>query len=427
MLFGTMEVNENELFIGGMSISELKEKHGTPLFVYDEALMDQNIESFKNSFVSNVFKPTVVYASKAFLTKGMASYIDDKGLYIDAVSAGELYTIYQSGFEMSHVVLHGNNKSIQELEMALDYGVGYIVVDHEFELELLNELAQSRNQQVKTLLRVNPGVEAHTHEYIQTSLLTSKFGTSIFDLEKINYILGIYEQSNLVQLSGYHCHIGSQVFDMEAFIKAVEAMVDFSESVCPQGVEVLNLGGGFGVQYMEGEAPVSLDLRMSEYANAIDEVLNSKNYQVDEVMIEPGRSIVGTAGTTLYTVGAEKETFGGKNYAFIDGGMTDNIRPALYQAEYTAVVANKMNLTSDKPYTVAGKCCESGDIVVRECLLPQVTKDDIIAVLTTGAYGYSMASNYNRMQRPEVVFVKDGESRVIVRRETLEDLISNDE
>lgn len=424
MLNGTMNINKHQLQIGGINVDKLKEEHGTPLIVYDLHHIEENISNFKLNFASSRFKATTVYASKAFLTKAMAKLIEKEQLHIDAVSAGELFTIKEAGFSMQRVVFHGNNKSIEELKLALNYNIGYIVVDHEVELKRIIELATEKK--VKTLLRVNPGVKANTHEYIQTSLLDSKFGISVFDDEKIKEIIELYQQSEIVELCGFHCHIGSQVFEMKAFHVAADEMIKFSKKHIPNEVPIINLGGGFGITYTKDQLPPPLSDRLKQYIKAIEESLIRHDYRVKEVMIEPGRSIVGNAGTTLYSVGSTKETYGGKKYIFTDGGMTDNIRPALYKAKYHAIVANKANLNSEVTYSIVGKCCESGDIVVNDIKLPIVEENDIIAIFSTGAYGYSMASNYNRLQRPEVIFVKDGQSEVIVSRETLKDLIRND-
>lgn len=413
------------LRIGGISVDQLKEQFSTPLYVYQEDMIEKKIDVFKKHFVSKMFKTTIVYASKAFLVKEMVKLVSAKGLNIDAVSLGELYTIKQSGFHMSGVVFHGNNKSKQELEYALETGVGTIVVDNLDELEMLFEISEARKQAVNSIIRVNPGIEAHTHEYIQTSLLNSKFGISIYDVKALNQIYAIYDSSEYLKLNGFHCHIGSQITALDGFEKMIEVMIDFAKKNMPKGLELLNLGGGFGVKYTD-ETPYEMDRLLDKYVDKLETVLTKNNYHISEIMIEPGRSIVANAGTTLYTVGSIKETYGKKNYIFIDGGMTDNIRPALYQAKYDAVNASKIGQENALQYTIAGKCCESGDVIIKDIMLPVTEKGDVIAVSTTGAYGYSMASNYNRLQRPAVVFVKDGESRVVVKRETLEDLVKND-
>lgn len=429
MLFGTQKVIENELYIGGMSARALVEKHGSPLYVYDEQHIENMIDLFKNNFKSQVFNTRIAYASKAFLTKGMVQLIEDKNLSIDLVSGGEMYTAHKAGFTMSNSIIHGNNKSIQELKMALEYGVGYIVVDSIYELEVLIELANELKTSVNTLLRVNPGIEAHTHEYIITAKLTSKFGESIFDEERINQIIEMYKESSYVSLSGFHCHIGSQVFGVEPFTKTVQVMTTFIKGVeHKHNIEItsLNIGGGFGVYYTDEDQPEALPRLLQDVIKETEKVIKEEKLNIKELIIEPGRSIVSNAGTTLYNIGYKKETFGGKDYLFVNGGMTDNIRPALYQAKYSCDIATNMTANKSGSWTIAGKLCESGDLLIKDAPLQDFNRSDILAIYTTGAYNYSMASNYNRILKPAVVFVKDSDSREIVKRETFEDLIRND-
>lgn len=430
MLFGTQKVVENELNIGGVPVSSLVEKHGSPLYVYDVKHMEEMINLFKNNFKSELFNTRIAYASKAFLTKAMVRLVDKHGLSIDLVSGGEMYTALSAGFTMSNSIIHGNNKSVDELEMALRNGAGYIIVDSIYELEVLIELSNELQIPVKTLLRVNPGIEAHTHEYIVTAKLTSKFGESIFDEKRIGEIVSLYKESEYVHLSGFHCHIGSQVFGEEPFVKTVQVMTDFVKDIeNNHGVKInaLNIGGGFGVYYTEDDEPEALPELLQNIVKEAEKAIKEKELSINELIIEPGRSLVSNAGTTLYKVGYKKETFGGKDYLFVNGGMTDNIRPALYQAKYSADIATNINGVKSGNWTIAGKLCESGDLLIKDIPLQDFKRNDILAIYTTGAYNYSMASNYNRILKPAVVFVENGISTEVVKRETYEDLIRNDQ
>jgi len=429
MLFGTMKIKDNELTIGGVTVSNLLKQHGSPLYVYDQQHIEDMIDVFQTHFNSNLFNARVAYASKAFLTKTMVELLTSKGMSLDCVSAGEMYTASSAAFDMSKTIIHGNNKSKQELEMCLSLGVGYVVVDNIYELRDLIEVASKRAQNVKTLLRVNPGIEAHTHEYIITAKLTSKFGESIFDTDRIREIVELYKQNEYVSLQGFHCHIGSQVFGEKAFKETVRVMMDFmKETSDTHQIElpVLNIGGGFGVYYTKEDQPIEIKTLLSMIISETESYIQKNHINLKELIIEPGRSIISNAGTTLYTIGYKKETYGGKDYVFVDGGMTDNIRPALYQARYSADVATNMNEKKSGNWTVAGKLCESGDVLIKDINLQPFTRGDILAIYTTGAYNYSMASNYNRILKPAVVFIKDGVSREVVKRETFEDLIRND-
>lgn len=429
MLFGTMQLKENTLSIGGVDVNTLMKDYGSPLYVYDVAYMKEAINTFQTTFQSTLFQTRVAYASKAFLTKAMARLLQAYGMSLDVVSPGELYTAKVSGFDMSNIMVHGNNKSIDELRMYMNEQVGYIVVDNIQELDVLIQLADELEQSVPTLLRVNPGVEAHTHEYVITAKHTSKFGESIFDTEMIDSILERYQSQSLVTLQGFHCHIGSQVFDLESYKKTIDIMTTFIQSIEHQynlTIQTLNLGGGFGVYYTDGDTDLSIESITRTIIKGVEEQVTSHNLHISELIIEPGRSIVANAGTTLYNVGYTKHTYGGKEYLFVDGGMSDNIRPALYQAEYHAYLANKMTKTPTTAYTVAGKLCESGDVLIRNIKLPKATKGDILAIPSTGAYTYSMSSNYNRILKPAVVFVEDGNVELVVKKETFEDLIRND-
>ena len=427
-LFGSSEIINGVLHIGGISVEKLREEYGTPLYIMDQKLIEDNMKKYKEYFVSEKFKTQVIYATKAFLNIGMCQLVNKFGLGVDAVSDGELFTIKHSGFPMENVYMHGNNKSDLELEMCIDYGVGTIIVDSFSELKKLEEICRIKKEKVKVLLRVNPGIEAHTHEYIKTSKDSSKFGETIYE-DKIYDIIKEFQKSEYVELLGFHCHIGSQIFDTKAFYEEIETMMKFIETVKEKlnfNTRVLNLGGGFGIYYIQGDKELNIPQIMKKMVEILENKLDEYEISLEKVIIEPGRSIVGNAGTTIYTVGGTKITHSGKKYIFVDGGMADNIRPALYQAEYEGCIANKMNEKTSDEVTVAGKCCESGDMLIKDTFMAEAQAGDILAVATTGAYNYSMASNYNRLKKPAVVLVKDGKSRLLVRRETYEDLIRND-
>lgn len=430
MLFGTMKVRSNKhLEIGGIDVLDLAKQYKTPLCVYDKQHIEDMINLFKSKFQIDGINTEIIYASKAFMSMGICELMQENDVSMDAVSSGELYTAMKSGFNMSNIYFHGNNKTIEEITMALDYKVGHIVVDNLIELLALIDIASKRKQKVNTLFRVNPGIEAHTHEYVQTSKLSSKFGESIFDEDVISRIMKTYITNKYVRLEGFHCHIGSQIFEEVSFLNTVDVMVNFIEKVEKKfnyPITTLNLGGGFGIYYTEGDKPVDLSNLLPNILKRIKSLKRNKDISIEKVLIEPGRAIVGNAGTTLYTVGGVKNTYGGKKYIFIDGGMTDNIRPALYGANYSADIATKMGSLKDDICDIAGKCCESGDIIATNKSIQNADVGDIVAVYSTGAYTYSMASNYNKLRRPAVVFVKDGESELIVRRESYEDLIRHD-
>ncbi len=429
-LHGTMNIDKNgQLVVGGCKASNLVEKFGTPLYVMDEEHIRDNCKKFRNNFVKDGLDTEVIYASKAFLNLAMCTLVEQEGLSLDVVSGGELYTAIKAGFPTSKIYFHGNNKTNDELQMALEHGVGRIIADNIHEIERLEKLCIQLNKNADILLRVNPGIDAHTHEYIQTAKHDSKFGESIYD-KKVCSIIKLCKESSTITLKGFHCHIGSQIFEEKSFYSTAEVMVDFMKKMkrdCDFTTEELNLGGGFGVYYFEGDKPVNIKTLLKNMLIIIEDELKASNLPKLKIMIEPGRAIVANAGCTLYTVGGIKDTYGGKRYVFVDGGMTDNPRTALYDAKYEAVVANKMNSTAKNQVTIAGKCCESGDIIIKNILLPEVESKDILCVLNTGAYNYTMSSNYNRIAKPPVIFVRNGEAKIVVRGETYEDLISKDE
>lgn len=428
-LFGSMNVNaRNHLEIGGCDSVELAKTYGTPLYVMDETLIRSNMRLFRERFKSERIETEVIYASKAFLNMAICRVAMEENLGLDAVSAGELYTALKAEFPAERICLHGNNKTTEELAMAVEAGVGRIVVDNPDELAALAETAGAAGRRQGILMRLNPGVTAHTHQYIQTSRHDSKFGESIYGRKVFEMIRFALEHPSL-ELRGFHCHIGSQISEEAPFLETVSVMTDFLQVVeAREGFKAkeLNLGGGFGVYYSEEDSPIRLSEFLGRLIRHVEQEIEHKGLSVEKVMIEPGRAIVGNAGVTLYTVGGVKKTYGGRQYIFVDGGMADNPRTALYDAHYEAALANRMETPPGTRYTVAGKCCESGDVIIRDILLPETGKGDLMAVFTTGAYNYSMSSNYNRLSRPAVVFVAEGRGRLTVRRETLEDLVRND-
>ena len=430
-LFGTSKVNENgNLSIGGVDTVELVKEFKTPLYVMDQELIETTIDKMKEAFKSTRFNTRIAYAGKAFLSTGMIKLVESKELDLDVVSGGELYTAHKAGFPMNKVHLHGNNKLVNEIEMAVEFGIDTIVVDNEDEIDKIERICREKGKKQAVLVRIDPGIEAHTHHYIKTSGLTSKFGISLFQ-DNLFDIIKRLNDSEWIEFKGFHTHIGSQIFQSAFFIFALDEIFKYLDKLKKElgiVVHTVNMGGGFGVYYKEGDDPKPIEEVLSEIITYTEAMEIKYQIGFKELCIEPGRSIVGNAGTTLYEVGGIKETVGGKTYVFIDGGMSDNIRTALYQAEYEAGVVNKLNDTDVREITLAGKLCESGDIIIEKGKLPKATEiGDIVAVTTTGAYCYTMSSNYNRMMRPAVIFVKDGKAKVAVKRETLDDLIRNDE
>ena len=427
-MFGTQKVDRDGILeIGGVSVKKLKEEYGTPLYVMDKNYIVEKSELIKNNFKSEIFKTDVAYASKAFLTVGMCKIVEKLDLCLDVVSGGEIYTALKANFPMEKAHFHGNSKSIEELEMAVKYNVGTIIVDNHLEFEMLHDICEKKQKKIDAILRINPGIDAHTHEYIQTSKFDSKFGESIFMKETKELIRKI-NKSKWVKFEGIHAHIGSQIFDVTSFLKEAQVMTNYIKELVEEGIEVetLNLGGGYGIYYSEGDKPIDLEQCLKEQVRIIEEINEEHNLGIKKLQIEPGRSLVANAGTTLYTVQGLKTTYSGKNYYFIDGGMTDNIRPALYQAVYNGIIGNRCLEKKENMVTVAGKCCESGDLILKDTKLQKAELGDILCVFGTGAYNYSMASNYNKIPRPAVVMVEDGKTVLMVRRESYEDLIRND-
>ncbi len=426
--FGNITAENNRLNIAGVSAQILAKEYGTPLYVMDEQLIRDNCRRFLEAFKGEGNENKVAYAGKAFLTIAMCEIIKSEGLYLDVVSGGELYTAYKANFPLEKVYFHGNNKTVDEIEMAIELGIGTFVVDNLHEMEIINEKAKEKGLIQRILLRVTPGIEAHTHDYIKTGQIDSKFGFTTLNNQLEGVIKTVLSLSN-VKLAGLHCHIGSQIFELQPYRDAVGIMISFINDIKEKfnyEIEELDLGGGFGVFYNKGDDPKELE----DFCKVIIEEskIKCREYGINSLtlVIEPGRSIVANAGITLYTVGAIKEIPEVKKYVAVDGGMTDNIRPALYNAEYQCVLANRIGEPCSEVVTIAGKCCESGDILLNNVELPKVNSGDLLAVLSTGAYGYSMSSNYNKIPRAPVVLVSEGTHRLICKKQTYKDMINNE-
>ena len=402
-----MSIINNELYIGAYKASHLANQFKTPLYVYDEENIRYKLDLFKNYFTSKKYQCLTVYASKAFLCPYMMDLINEYGFGIDSVSEGDLYTI--------------NSYAIKN-------SVGYIVVDNLFEVDKLITLSEKYQKNLSLLLRVNPGISAHTHEYIQTSLLSSKFGESIYDIETIDKIISKCNNSKYLKLLGFHSHIGSNINNPKYFSKATLTMLQFINETSKRNntqFSILNLGGGFGIKYLDSDKEIDIPKMLQAIVKTIDKFIKENDFGLTQVMIEPGRSIVGDSGSTLYTVGGLKDTYGKKKYVFVDGGMTDNIRPALYQAKYSVDNCCNMEDENKEKVDVVGPCCESGDIIVSDYLLGKTLADDTLITYCTGAYGYSMSSNYNNRIKGAVIFVNKDQINVGVKREEYSDLLRN--
>ena len=422
-----MQVIDNKLYMGKFSLEELANTYKTPLYVYDEVGLRYKMDLFKNHFVSNKFDCKVVYATKAFLAPRLIKMLSEYGFYADGVSMGDMYLLEKSGFSLKHLVLHGNNKSDEELTNAVEKDAGYIVVDNYGELRRLVKIAESYKKEVKTLIRINPGIEAHTHAYIETSLLDSKFGESIYDMSILEKMFDVYSRSKYVKLEGFHAHIGSQISSPESFKQAALKMCDFYKMVKEKyglNLKTLDLGGGFGIKYLDEDNEINLPVMLKTIVEVVESEMEKNDIDLETLMIEPGRSLVGDNGVTLYKVEGLKKTFANVEYAFVDGGMADNIRPALYQALYSVDVANRVESEVKKEISIVGKCCESGDIVRKNIVMNEVKKGDTLVVYSTGAYCYSMSMNYNGLTRGAVVFVDDEKVHEVIKKQSLEDLVS---
>lgn len=425
-----LNINEKgNLTIGGVDTVELTERYGTPLYVMDENLMRENCRRYKDS-IDKFYNGNGIaaYASKSFCCKAACRMAMEEGMGLDVVSYGELYTAMSVNFPAEKIFFHGNNKTPFEIAEALKYKVGYIVVDNIEELELLDAIAESESVVQKIMFRVKPGIDAHTHNFIMTGQIDSKFGFALETGEAMAAVKKTLELKN-VELAGLHCHIGSQIFDITPFCEAARVMLEFIADIKSETslkIKMLNLGGGFGIQYLPEHDPKPYEKYMEAVSGVVHETCEKLGLDVPFIVMEPGRSICGPAGITLYKIGSIKNIPNIRTYVSVDGGMADNPRYALYQSEYDMTIANKASLEKTEKVTVAGRCCESGDLLGENVMLQKAECGDVLAVMATGAYNYSMASNYNRLPKPPVVFIKDGSDRVVVKRESYADVISHD-
>ncbi|MEE0946113.1 MAG: diaminopimelate decarboxylase [Acutalibacteraceae bacterium] len=429
MLSKNITVSHNgTLNFAGYNTIELAKKYSTPLYLMDEDMIRERIRVYKKALCDFFPEGSVPeYASKAFSCKRIYEIANEEGINVDVVSVGELYTAFKAGFPMERCFYHGNSKSVQDIEFAIDKGIGCFVVDNADELSLINNIAENHGVMQKIILRVTPGIDPHTHKKISTGSVESKFGIPIDDdaLEATRIALNCKN----ISLEGFHCHIGSQIFESEPFVTAAKVMIKFMAQVRDKlgfTATTLNLGGGFGVQYTENDPVIDYRARIKEVAVAVNEISQNEKFEVPKILMEPGRSLVADAGMTLYTVNNVKEIKDYRNYVSIDGGMTDNPRYALYESEYTVYNASKASQEANYVVTIAGRCCESGDLIQENVRIAKPEVNDIIAVATTGAYNYSMASNYNRVARPCVVMLNSNRDYIAVKRESLDDLIRLD-
>lgn len=417
--------NNGILEVGGIEIPELVKKFGSPLYIYDFDTIDSITKDFKKAFEGRDIH--MMYAAKAFMTKAICKIMQKENFGLDCVSAGELYTAHSADFDMKNIVFNGNNKTCEELRIAIDFGVQLFSVDNFTEAKNLDKVAKEKNVKVNILLRITPGIECHTHEYIQTGNIDSKFG---FDLSQIDEIVSLvvndYKNLNLV---GLHAHLGSQIFETQVYHDAVEVMMREAKLIKDKfglNLDTFNIGGGAGIKYVESDEPISIYEIADVVKNSFDENCAKYGIEKPHLYIEPGRCIVGTAGITVYTVGSYKNVPNGKKYVALDGGMADNIRPALYEAEYTAEKVSDIDVEKET-VTLAGRYCESGDILIKNVEMPKLQEGDLVCLYDTGAYCYSMSSNYNRTLKPSVVLVKDGKAQIMVKRQTFQELVENDE
>ncbi len=420
-----LESKKGNLIFSGCDTVDLAQKYGTPLYVISEDKIHERCREIKTSFLDKYTNTQAVYASKALLTMAVCKIMEREGLGLDVVSGGELYTALKADFPADKIIFHGNNKSYEELELAIDNGVGRIVVDNLHELSMLEEILARKKKRLKILFRLSPGIEGETHEYIITGQRDSKFGISL-DYDRIQDLVKRVINSEFLDLLGFHFHLGSQLFQNNIYVQAINLLMELAHKLNKElGFEMteLNTGGGFGIWYVDGDERKPLKYFVDPIMETIEKLCKTYALPRPTVVIEPGRWIVGEAGITLYTVGSIKEIANIRTYASVDGGLPDNPRPALYDAEYHGVIANKIDQKPNMTVTIAGKCCETGDILIWDLKTPQIETGDILAVLSTGAYNYSMSSNYNRLPRPAMVLLKDGREEIIVRRESYEDLL----
>lgn len=430
MFVQKLNVNgKGHLEIGGCDCIDLAKDFGTPLYVVDEKIVRENCRKYKNA-LDKYYNGNglAIYASKALSTLAIIKIVEQEGLGLDVVSGGEIYTALKADAKTQNIFFHGNNKLPDELELAVENDIGRIVVDNLYELNMLSQIAKKHNKIINIHLRITPGVEAHTHEFIKTGQIDSKFGIPFENGQAFEAIREALNTGN-INLIGLHCHIGSQIFDSESFEFAAEIMLKFILDIknrLKHEITELNLGGGFGIKYTRNDDPFDYDKHVEYISSKIKAFCKVNGIKEPFLIVEPGRSIIGSAGITLYTVGSIKDISGIRKYISVDGGMGDNPRYALYESKYECLIANRPDDERTEMVTIAGKCCESGDILLKDTFIPHVKSGEILAVLATGAYNYSMSSNYNRIPKPAMVLVKDGKSNIIVKREDYNDIIRND-
>ena len=417
---------EKNLTIGGCDMVDLAKKYGTPLYVLDEETITSICRDYKKAF-AEYDKVNMMYASKALCNMAVSKIVSSEGFGFDVVSGGEIYTLYKAGIDMSKVLFNGNNKSYEEIELAIKYGVGRFSIDNFHEVELISEISKRYGKTVDALLRITPGIECHTHKYIQTGQLDSKFG---FDLTQIDSIIEhILNVDKTIRIRGLHAHIGSQIFEPKCYYDEVEVLIKEVARVDKKfniKLDEINIGGGLGVKYTDDDNPPSVETIASVIIDSLNKNIEKYRIEKPAIYLEPGRSIISTAGVTLYTVGSSKQVPDMTKYIAVDGGMADNPRPSMYEAKYCAEVVNKDCDGEKETVTIAGKFCESGDLLIQDIELPKLQAGDVLCVYNTGAYNYSMASNYNRAVKPAMVLVNNSQSDIIVYRETLDDLVSHD-
>lgn len=430
MICNNLSINENNhLTFAGVDTVELAKKYGTPLMVMDEAKIREKCSVYRDAMQKYFTTDSMpLFASKALSFKYIYKIANSENIGIDCVSAGEIFTAAKAGFPMEKAYFHGNNKTDDDIKFAIKNGVGHFVCDSIEEISVIDEIAGEMGVKQKVLLRITPGIDPHTHKKISTGSVDSKFGVAIETKQAYELVEKTLKLPN-IELQGYHCHIGSQIFEYDPFCDAARIMIKFiadTRDMFGYTAKELNLGGGMGVRYTEDDPEIDYAANIKGIADIIKELCEEYSLEVPKILMEPGRSIVADAGLTLYTAGYLKEITGLKNYISIDGGMTDNPRFTLYQSPYTVLLANRMNEEKDYKCTVAGRCCESGDIIQEDVMMPKPKRNDTVAVLTTGAYNYAMASHYNKIPKPAIVMIKDKKDFVVVKRESLEDMTANE-
>ncbi|PZC42986.1 MAG: diaminopimelate decarboxylase [Chloroflexi bacterium] len=417
------------LLVAGCDVVALSEEHGTPFYLYDEATIRTICREYRSAFAERLPRVRVLYAAKAFLNPALAGLLADEGVGMDIVSGGELWVAQSGGFPAEQMAFHGNNKSEIELTEAVEAGVGRIILDNEHELGLLERIAAERGVRQAVMLRVTPGIDAHTHTKTTTGLVDSKFGLPLVGGAAEAAVVRLRDSESL-DLTGYHVHLGSPIFEMQPYEAGIAVMTEFAAAMRDRhGVtwREFSPGGGFALGYTPDKPPPPIAAYAETIATALRAGCAQHGLPLPEVHIEPGRSVVGRAGVAVYTVGARKEIPGVRTYVSVDGGMADNIRPAMYGSAYTAVVANRMRDAAEETVAIAGKFCESGDVLIKEIALPHLQPGDLVALPASGAYNLAMESNYNLAQRPPVLFLRDGAARLVRRRQTYRDLVALEE